>query len=190
MESQLRLSVMHVCTPYLCVPIPNATTLDVGQLLKYQPREEIRKDDIPPRPDKLATMLHNPIPIPLQPCSVPHTTAVAHDSYLPDSQVLSEILRRNRAEELQLHIERTDAHQSEAETHQMSPHPLNDKPTPAQLAYVFLKLREEVCSSSYPIPVLPVHRTCTHYTGQKERDKKFTHRRFRNVSHVISLLSL
>ena len=144
--------------PYLCIPLPNATTLDVGQLLKYQPGEEIRKDDTPPRPDKLATMLHNPIPIPLQPCSVPHTTAVAHDSYLPNSQVLSEILRRNRAEELQLHVERTDAYQSEAETHQMSPHPLNDKPTPAQLAYVFLKLREEVCSSSYPIPVLPVHR--------------------------------
>ena len=137
--------------PYLCVPLPNATTLDVGQLLEYQPRK-IRRDDTPSRPDKLATMLHNPIPIPLQPCSIPHTKAVAHNSYLPESQVLSEILRRNRAEEQQLHVGRTNTCQSEAETHQMSPHPLNDKPTPAQLAYVLLKLREEVCSS---IPVLP-----------------------------------
>ena len=147
--------------PYLCVPLPHATTLDVGQLLECQPRKKIRKDDTPSKPDELATMLHNPIPIPLQPCSIPPTTAVAHSSYLPDSQVLSEILRRNRAEEQQLHIGRTIACQSEADTHQMSPHPLNDKPTPAQLAYILLKLREEVCSSSYPIPVLPSTQTHT-----------------------------
>ena len=144
--------------PYLCVPLPHATTLDVGQLLEYQPRKKI---DTPSKPDKLATMLHNPIPIPLQPCSIPPTTAVAHSSYLPDSQVLSEILRRNREEVQQLHVERTIARQSEADTHQMSPHPLNDKPTPAQLAYVLLKLREEVCSSSYPISVLPSTQTHT-----------------------------
>ena len=156
--------------PYLCVPLPHATTLDVGQLLECQPRKKIRKDDTPSKPDELATMLHNPIPIPLQPCSIPPTTAVAHSSYLPDSQVLSEILRRNRAEEQQLHIGRTIARQSEADTHQMSPHPLNDKPTPAQLAYVLLKLREEVCSSSYPIPVFPS--TQTHTIQGEEKGQK------------------
>ena len=156
--------------PYLCVPLPHATTLDVGQLLEYQPRKKIRKDDIPTKPEKLATMLHNPIPIPLQPCSIPPTTAVAHSSYLPHSQVLSEILRRNREEVQQLHVGRTIARQSEADTHQMSPHPLNDKPTPAQLAYVLLKLREEVCSSSYPIPVLPS--TQTHTIQGEEKGQK------------------
>ena len=175
--------------PYLCVPLPHATTLDVGQLLEYQPRKKI---DTPSKPDKLATMLHNPIPIPLQPYSIPSTTAVAHSSYLPDSQVLSEILRRNKEEVQQLHVGRTIACQSEADTHQMSPHPLNDKPTPAQLAYVLLKLREEVCSSSYLIPVLPS--TQTLYRAKK-RDKNCTQHeyksmRFRNVSHVISFLSL
>ena len=136
--------------PYLCAPLPSATTLDVEQLLGDQPRK-IRKDDVLSKLRELAAVLDNPIPVPLQPCSIPHSNTVADDSCLPDSQVLSEILRRNKAEEQRLQVGRTDTCQSETETRQISPHPLNDKPTAAQLAYVLLKLREEVCSSSYPI---------------------------------------
>ena len=144
--------------PYLCTPLPSATTLDVEQLLRDQPRKKIRKDDALSKLRELAAMLDDPVPVPLQPCSIPHSDIVADNSFLPDSQVLSEVLRRNKTEEQQLHVGRTDACQSEAKTRQISPHPLKDKPTPAQLAYVLLKLREEVCSSSYPIPFISCER--------------------------------
>ena len=139
---------------YLCVSSPN---LNAKKLLRERPRNEIGKDEqdseslsvsSTARLDNLlakllnSTSQFNPIPVPLQPCSIP-SDIMAHSGHT-DSEMMNEILRRNRTEEHLVHVCSTTTRQAEAEPQQPSPHPSKDKPTPAQLSYILLKLREEV----------------------------------------------